>query len=281
MRMAAINCCRRDPLTPGAVLFAILLAFAAALLAAGPGLADELAPSTYGASWHEYRWFESLGYPDVAKAPFVRIAVGRWDRDDDPAVRPAAHVVPEYGFLLSQQGDRFSVLTTRLQSHEFTKTPRLDASGKPTPAYLVVDFEAADLAKFAAGQAGGVRRAKERVGQKEVLDSLRGQLADTTELFVLAWACSRQGHEELSKSLYDLVLCIPEDDRRPRTVHPRELYERVAEEIAHAEMWRTLVQFGDPGVSRQQLFERFNWIVHKFPDSEHVERAKSFAALLA
>src|SRR6266540_1978134 len=57
-----------------------------------------------------FTWFGNLGFPDVKDRPFVWASTGSWyQSNDDPPRNTYVR-----GFLLEQQGDTFSVLTTDL-----------------------------------------------------------------------------------------------------------------------------------------------------------------------
>ena len=108
------------------------IALAAALivaLSAGPGRAeDESLYANWGGAPESFRWFSSLGYPDVAQAPLVLVT----------RVRPVVHDRPEreYGFLLHDAVDRFSILTSSLQTPHRPRplSSRSDpVYGKPRP----------------------------------------------------------------------------------------------------------------------------------------------------
>jgi hypothetical protein len=60
----------------------------------------------------------------------------------------------------------------------------------------------------------------------------------------------------------------------------RPLRQLVAEDLAHTEMWRAVLAFGDPTVPRTELLNRFERIVKNYPESEHHKRAGETAALL-
>src|SRR5262249_20663462 len=61
----------------------------------------------------------------------------------------------------------------------------------------------------------------------------------------------------------------------------QKLQDTVATDLAHALMWKAVLDFGRPeDVSRRQLLERFERILRLFPDSQHVPRARATAEML-
>ncbi|HEY1786044.1 MAG TPA: hypothetical protein VGG30_10865 [Pirellulales bacterium] len=261
---AARNCC--------------VVALAVVLLPASGGSAAEPIYSPEVDRALAFHWFETLGYPDVAKLPFVDVATGGWSQGADDGPR-AFH---EHGFLLSHEGDRFSILTIGhdrfsmqtigLETQKFTKTGPLTAAGRPVLEHQAVDYEPADLAQFATA---ALKAATERLTAVNPWYP-----TDEAELFVLSWACARQGHDALATDLFDCAASFP-DEGAAKQAGRRGLEDRVSDQIAHQEMWRAIVAFGDAAISRQQLLDRFQWIIKTFPHSEHFERAKATATLLA
>jgi hypothetical protein len=62
---------------------------------------------------------------------------------------------------------------------------------------------------------------------------------------------------------------------------PAESLQRlVADDLAHTELWRAIVAFGNSAVAREQLLERFERLVKNYPESKHVKRAEETAILL-
>jgi hypothetical protein len=100
-------------------------------------------------------------------------------------------------------------------------------------------------------------------------------------LFVLAWACSQRALDEPAAKLYAEAF----DPRYDRPGEDQEkvrktLREQVADDLAHTEMWRGVLQFGDPKVPRRDLLSRFERLTKSFPKSKYHDRASEAVVLL-
>lgn len=242
----------------------LLLAFVAS---PGSGLAAaEPNPAAKERS-EDFAWFSGLGYPDVKDFPLVRVATGLWSKSgDEPPKNRYVH-----GFLLGQGGDKFTVMYLDLATDTLTK------SAPEAKEHERVGYELKSLPEFAAEY---LQELGERANAKpgEWPRRFGETIAQRAEIFVLAWGCSRQGHDDAAADLYFQVARMPSHrgSDQPRLT----LRQEIAGELAHAEMWRTVLQCGDTAVSRPQLLEAFERIVKNFPDSEHVKQAKENAKLL-
>jgi hypothetical protein len=241
---------------------------------------------------HTFNWFASLGYPDVKGRPLVHVAEGGWDQDGDDPPRNSYL----FGFLL-KGGETFTVLTLGLEARTFQKSP------PGTAPHKRIGYEEVDLAKCASAylkatrQAGeGPRadsfssklwngyvqtRGKENDSRhKELFHAPERHLSERTQVFVLAWACSRHGKTDLAARLYDHGQAMPNQAANPREKSAKCLRDDVAADLVYAQMWRAVTAFQDAGVSRAQLLERFERIVKNFPDCKYAPRARQTAALL-
>jgi hypothetical protein len=255
-----------------ALFIALFLALQPAHDITGP--ATESADQSYATSREErvqaFKWFSTLGFTDVKDRKCVRVATGEsYQRGDAP---PRNSYV--LGFLLRDKEGGFTVQTLSLVEETFKKTP------PGTPDEERVSFEVKDLK--AAGEA--------------YLKSLRASATDPerdespyldflprrqTKTFVLAWACWRNGLDDLAAALFDEAGKMPAGHGLNADLPPTErLQTLVAEDLANTEMWRAGSAFDEPSVSRRQLLERFERIVKHYPDSEHHPKAKDYAALL-
>jgi hypothetical protein len=212
-----------------------------------------------------FAWFSDLGYPDVKNAPFVRVTTGQWSQ----AVDGPPQFAYRYGFLLGSEGDQFTVLFSDLTTSKLTKSPPAKEE------YQQVGFKELDLPEYATGRLKSLREIDPT--RPDHFRRFGERLAERAEIFVLAWGASRQGHDVKATELFNQALVMPSRRSGDEALTFRQ---ELAAEIAHAEMWRAVLQFGDTTIPRDQLVEPFERIVKHFPESEHVEWAKETAVML-
>jgi len=82
-----------------------------------------------------FTWFDTLGFPDLHGARWVRVTTGRWSQAAD---RPPENSYRR-AFLLKDEGDRFTVFTPDAQTQTFIRTPA------DTPEHKQVTYEPRDL----------------------------------------------------------------------------------------------------------------------------------------
>ena len=215
-----------------------------------------------------FRWFSTLGFPDVKGRKLVQI------RSVGPASQQSGPPESGYGFLVDENGSQFTVITPELTTLTFRKNV-LGAAAAET-----VTQEPADLAALARECLKDLRTPPESK-LAEVVSLFECGLARRTRVFILAWCCWRNGLDQLAGELYDHAAQMPltsgpNSGKRPT----RPLRVLVAAEIAHGEMWQAILAFGNPSIPRTHLLERFERIVTKFPESEHCKRAAETAGLL-
>jgi hypothetical protein len=146
----------RGAVVLGLLLYAIL-AVAVALTAPRPeqqpGPGDQPYASTAQERDKAFRWFSTLGFPDLKGRKLVRVATGQWSRvNNAPPRNSYAH-----GFLLAEKGDTFTVFTLGLATRTLKKTPA------GTPEHERIGFEEAALARLAADR---LRALREREGDR-------------------------------------------------------------------------------------------------------------------
>lgn len=214
-----------------------------------------------------FEWFSKLGYADVKDAKLVRVATEEWNQvGDDPPIHSY-----RYGFLIRQKDNGSTIFFLDVITQPLARsTPDAEEDEQP-------DFEIVDFPELAAANAKEPNLAD--YTRRDGLPRRFGErLSERAEIFVLAWACSRKGEDELAAKLYDRAAALPSRRGDERT--PKNLQQQLAADLAHAEMWRAVEQFGEPEISREQLLAKFDWIVKNFPESEHFARAKETATLL-
>jgi hypothetical protein len=101
----------------------------------------------------DFRWFETLGFPDAKDLPYVRVATGGWSQADDESPQNTYL----HGSLLSTNKDAFKVLLLDLSVRWFTNSPSTKQE------YERVGFDLLDLKREAAGRLKELRQSETRV----------------------------------------------------------------------------------------------------------------------
>lgn len=232
------------------------------LLTAAVGGAQETKSyrSTPQERLHAFAWFDTLGYPDVRGLQLVRARPWPY-RLGEERHRPDA-----LGFLLAQKGDTFTVLALDLTTRTCTKRNQ-GAQGDQRFGPEPLALSAVAAAKLAALPEGARHAA-----------DVGGYGTERLHLFVLAWACARQGLEREAAELFDRAASLWP---RGRTgVAPRSFLQAVADDLADATTYYACAAFSDAAVSRAELLTQFERVARHFPDNEHHKLARETAAVL-
>ena len=205
------------------------------------------------AEQEQFAWFDTLGFPDLSNAPFVRVSTGWWSRtNNDPPVN-----TEKLAFLLNQEGDTFTVFTLDFSQYSFTRTPA------GTEPYQTVAYEILDLKRMTHREL--IQLIDSEAGERFVLHRRFGKMLSVRgEQYVLARGCAANGLDQLAHDL--LQTTGSQADR--------------SAEFGHALMWHAVLKFGNPEVSRAELLDEFSGFEKKFPDSQHIQRARETAELL-
>ncbi len=205
------------------------------------------------------KWFDQLSFPSLENAKCIRVATGLWSKSGNEQPQNSYIIA----FLLSKQDDSFTVFTRDLFTRTYTKSP------PDTPNHKVVAFEVRDLASEAANQLSQfplpetARNSRPRFGELA---------SERVEIFALARVCAAQKLDGVSHQLIDLAASLP--------TKRSSLKEALAEEIGHAMMWRAVLDFGDPSIERVALLKKFRNFRDRFPESEHMQRARDTIDIL-
>ena len=211
-----------------------------------------------------FNWFSGLEFPDLKDLPFIRIGTQYPSREKDET----APISYRYGFLLNQKGEEFTTFYLDLRSRTHRTQP------SETDGHARISFENADLAQFAAEQLKVVTEPREH----DAWHRFGERLSQPAEFFVLSWACSRKGLDDVAATVFDQVRRMSRGTRQE--VATLTVKQKLAEDIAHAQMWEAVLKFGDISIPRDVLLRDFERIVRHYPESKHFERAKETAALL-
>ncbi|HVC92304.1 MAG TPA: hypothetical protein VND64_01375 [Pirellulales bacterium] len=246
------------------IAFVLYLCVTAAVVAAEP--VAQLSQEEQTA----FDWFTTLGFPDVKRAKFVHVATGRLSQHGDD--EPENHYLD--GFLLEDRDDCFTVFTLSLTEDVFQKTR------DHAPAHERVTYEVQDLKEGVVQYLNPRDEHAETEGSEVFWRRLLARLRSRTEVFVLAWACSRNSLNGEAHDLFTHARKMPAQ-AQPRGRNSRPpLHESIAEDIGESTMWRMILDFGEPSVPREELLKRFRLFVQRFPRTYHIERAKNSMAIL-
>jgi len=147
-----------------------------------------------------FDWFDGLGYPDLGKSQFVKVATGFWSQSGD-GVKKNRYV---HAFLLGEDGENFSVFTLELSEKTYQKSP------DGTAEHERVGFAKADLKALATERLDALRK----LAKQEEPDRHRrwdARISERAELFLLARACRGRMLDDLSDEF---------TRRAPRTAPP-------------------------------------------------------------
>jgi len=151
-----------------------------------------------------FSWWDSLGYPDVGRLPFVGFTTGSWSQA--VGERPEPEV--EHGFLLDRAEGRIRVFLTDLT------TWVLALHSDPEQPWKSVNVEPEDLAAFVTRGLAARRAALDAsprldAGWEPGEDPFRAHRwvmpAQPWRMLVLARACAAREREDLARSLCDLA----------------------------------------------------------------------------
>jgi hypothetical protein len=195
-----------------------------------------------------FTWFDGLGFPDLSKAKYVKVATGRCFGDP-----PRNEFIR--GFLLKDDGNSFEIFTTCLSILDFTRT------GPGTPEHQRVGYEPLDLQRemrfflrdFDKPPSDGFR-----------LPRCEPWIDEEVQVMVLARACAAQGNADRGAKLLAKVQKQCEKHQGRRRAESVKQY--LSDKIASSLLSRAGADFADPAVSRKELLARFESLVKKYPD---------------
>jgi hypothetical protein len=232
----------------------------------GAPLADDVGNATLlPETVADFAWFSTLGFPDLKDRPFGRFPV--------PApFNSAPYYFP--GFRLDESADG-GVAVLGLDLRDYILHP--PAPNQPPRSW---PFTPDSLKNFADAclQQGRVPPAPSTPAQ--VLWRATTSVSARADIFILAWACGRQGLAGEAQQLYVLAKYFQPPEKSPDA---RDADLRVALEKDLGEYFTRSVlgQFRDPAMSRPQLLARMREVLQKYPRSPLSALAQDTAATLA
>lgn len=207
-----------------------------------------------------FAWFGKLGFPDVKDCRYIRIATGQWSQHGN-APRQNTYL---NAFLIDEKDNTFTALTQDLFIRTFENTE------PNTPKHQQVAYEELNLEKEAKAYLNLLQNLPEEDHNRRFGERLN----ERAEVFVLAWACSRNGLESLSQQLCNQAFSMKEIEEKGSLI---DLLQR---DLGHSMMWRAVLLFRDPSVSRTEILSKFEDIVKKYPKSEQKPRAVKAVKIL-
>ena len=253
---------------------------AAALLLASCGLARfvgadpavEFAPDERAL----LAWYDSLGFPDVTKLPFVAMTNG------NHLVSPVPTPIVYAAFLLAEDAGGFTVFTTELRRETYRRSP------PDTPLYERVGFVRANLSAEVADGVARMRAVPGPIDWALAFDDARldpflvHQYQSPNEAFrmvVLARACAGRGRADLARSLLDLAL----RESNPREAKAAEAFGRFAgvrADLADEAHGAMRARLADPAASLGEIRDDLRRFVAACPDHARAADARDDVAIL-
>ena len=207
-------------------------------------------------------WLDELGYQDLSKAAVVNVATGQWYKSGDEPEKNTYII----GFLTAEEGENFTVVD--LTGEQTTYAKKVNVA-----PFEAVFFERQDLKE--------VVKARLESEKKNKPDDHWARFGEMTsepfETVFLARACASQGLNKKAHELFELANRQWKERDREKAI---SLIEFLKKDQAHTRMWRAVLAFGTPKISRPKLLAQFEDITKHFPESKHVERAQKTVDLL-
>jgi hypothetical protein len=212
-----------------------------------------------------FAWFDDLGFPDLAKCKFIRLATGQEYSDEHGTLRNSC----QWAFLINDQGKSFKALTLSLAIVTCTKSP------PDVPERRRIAYEPWDLQKEAAGFLSSSRPLE---GKGEWPLWFGQRLSEPTELLIWARACSAHGYAHEAKEL--LARAKQKQTWATADADGKSFYQMIADDIAPGQLRGTLEAFGTTTLSRKALLTQFRGIVEHYPGSSAAREAREAVAVL-
>jgi len=213
----------------------------------------------------DFEWFSSLGFADVKGCPCVRLENGgSWTAKGEPV-----RIDLISAFVFATNAGNLKLFTADLSNLTVTN------AALPKERLGSRAFEGVDLREQADAQ---IREIQSRPPKDDPFRHFNRTSEERAEVFVLGWACWRQGMSQEAQRLYDLARKLP------TRIHGHEHYltfrSALEQDLGHNMMWRAITSLGDPSVSRAEVLKQLEAVPRNYPRSEHCERAEKTAKML-
>ena len=202
----------------------------------------------------DFAWIDSLGFPDVAKLPFVKVIIGTDEK----------YPVIQHGFLQGETADSFRVFVVEGEPLEFLRQRPQDYE----QAKHFARHEPADLTTYAAAELQAEQDWYHRGGGASRLP--QDGLDYPTHFTLLARWLSQRGEEDLAKKLHQAAASADFKKRgwiRSGGGVPEDLQNFMRLDMAAVCFFRAVNSVGDPRLSREAIAARCAFIADKLPDT--------------
>lgn len=214
----------------------------------------------------DFEWFSTLGFPDVNGCPCVRLENGgSWTAKGE-----AMWIERTTAFVIATNAGTLKLFTVDLSDCSVTN------ASLPKGGVSSRGFERVDLRAQAKAQIQKIESGSPQEGDPFRLFHPTSE--GRAEVFVLAWACWRQGLFQEAQRLYDSAQTLPV--RNHDYEHSRSFRGALEQDVGHDMMRRAVAGLGDPSVSRTEILRRLETIPRNYPHSRHCERATRTARVL-
>jgi len=244
-------------------------------------------------------WYDTLGFPDVKEAPYVRVATGRWIKRGN---QPPENRFSE-GFLTAEDAESFTVFLCgvgdfhqRSDPFEPYPPPRTVHFVRKTdgPVHLRVNYEVIDFPKVVRDlmavvhdlEAGPKDFETREKAFKEKYPGLWPSfdfhggwpVPYRVRLFSFARACQQKGLDEVASELFDMAAQIP--DEQTGKVDASTLRDKLQQEMGEAVLNETEEKFANPAIPLTDLLKIYESFPVTYPANKRVAYAQESAGLL-
>lgn len=216
-----------------------------------------------------YRWLEALDYEPMPNARPIRVVTKSWYGDDVKQDTEEPATSEFTCWLLNEDDQAFEVLTPQLETRSIPREERGDSYRN------ISTHEPIDLPTMA------------RKAFKQTHDN-HGQFvypawvqSERKNLFVLSWACARNGYGELAIKLYEAAEASTSWSLNKN--ESSSFLEKLQTDFAYGETWGATEACGTL-TPRPELLQKFRRLQRRFPKSEYAaavaEKVKILEAMV-
>jgi hypothetical protein len=227
-----------------------------------------IAPHPDDAPARLYAWFDTLGYPDLSRARFIRVATGSWEQTGDGPAEP----IYRYGFLLADDEATFTALSlSSLQVRTLEKNSEDREIDR-------VGFEDGNLTAYIDTRLKPWINGGSPYGERKHIYNT-ATVGERGQFFLLARAAAHRGQYDQAAKLMEAVARLPRPSRSADP-GPRSTRQLIADDLAFAETWQAIQDLGDKRLTRSHVLAKLERVATQFPEfAKHAEVAAAVTAL--